>query len=97
MDSLTRVAAARPESVLPPANANVKAIRRLYSPCCRPSLSAGPGRDRPGGTIPACSRCWSGDDHDEPIADAARAILDGHIVLSRKIAERGPLFPQSIS
>ncbi|MCW9078331.1 MAG: flagellum-specific ATP synthase FliI, partial [Gammaproteobacteria bacterium] len=30
-----------------------------------------------------------GDDHSDPIADAARAILDGHIVLSRRLAESG--------
>ena len=33
--------------------------------------------------------CSEGDDQQDPIADAARGVLDGHIVLSRRLAEEG--------
>jgi len=55
---------------------------------------AGPGQVGPDGTaIGSITALFSvlvdGGDHDEPVADAVRGILDGHIVMDRTIAERG--------
>ena len=91
IDSITRLADAQREIA---AAGGEGTSFRGFPPSVQPLLAglaerAGPGAGDQGDITAVFAVLVAGGDMDEPIADTLRGLLDGHIILSRDIAERG--------
>lgn len=90
-DSITRYAEAHRETALltgetPALNAFPPSTVRVIAELVE---RAGPGTEGKGDITAIFSVLVAGSDHEEPVADMIRGMLDGHIILSRPIADRG--------
>lgn len=91
VDSITRFAEAHREVAV--ASGEQAALRGYPPSTAHMIMSlaerAGPGAGRSGDITAVFSVLVAGSDMDEPVADILRGTIDGHVVLDRKIAERG--------
>jgi flagellum-specific ATP synthase len=91
VDSVTRYAEAHREVALAGGEA---ASLRGYPPSLSHAIMSlaersGPGPEGSGDITAVFSVLVAGSDMDEPVADILRGVLDGHVILDRRIAERG--------